>query len=400
MKSYLIRFCIVVTMLVFGIVIGTFGQENIGIWIYIVEQDDLENRVIRLKGDEIQVVLTIPVQSNESLVDMAQPSEIEALSKFYAEGPFGRIPPFTPEQIEEFVNHPNSTKRIVGIEVAPDNEMLALSVRHSKCSSPQYYRCFGVNQVVIWENNTQRIVFENGINSREFFPEWLAVSELDVRIGKMRWITNQMGLLIELDEMRSRGPLNYQLIAVPLSGNILPFEFGSGYIWTIYPDGTGVAAIDDYRALTNDLKFYHFDLDTGQHREERISLGTYFPHFDFGIVYYENYLIFHINHDVAIFESGGGMVVYEPGSGLPLSLIQLNQGVREIQSTPTASRTILQDYDGLLWEVEIVRGELVLEVLVRTPVDFWLLGSNGDLLIQPCGDEGLQWCGKERIRSK
>jgi hypothetical protein len=255
----------------------------------------------------------------------------------------------------------------------------------------------------------QRTVFSMDMNSSKYFGEDRRQQVSEAFISDVQWTQNQESLVIRLgDDFTSKALLNAPIVVVPIIKNYLPFGIGDARTFTLRVANNRIATISrDYsNQLPDTLNLISFNLSTGITSSSKNSIGTYATNPYVGLAYTNDKLLFWIERDIKA-DWGGtfGLLNLSQSSGVVPLPSPLGQPIK-IQSLGKTDIIVLQGKDGTLWRIDIHDNEIQTALLIKEPVRDWVIGRNGEILVQLEGqtnynifDEQGTLIGKVEVQS-
>ncbi len=338
--------------------------------VYVLKQSETDSTVfaIRVSDGKATALFTVSNTQRGIVPQVFPRDELDALSNY-----------LQPNQwhISELV----SQAVVQLIAASPDNQQVAIAVVYSTCFVPQNRLCFSTTQLIIVDaaSGQQKAIINLGSHNTEFI-----VADFDhpeVQLDAMEWMPDQQALVTSIT-YRGYHP-DDAIVILPIDGT-LPFKIGNGTSWAISGDGHQITILSHYNSdkisngFLNTLHVINPDWQTKQFSQASYVL---YPYYISGIVYAGQQIIFQAALDTRKDQGGGGLGLFDTQTGT-YTLALPEQYFRQMQSTPDGSRLVFQNGDDTLSEAVVNGTTVTTKQIIPTPVKSWLLGSDGNLLIQ------------------
>jgi hypothetical protein len=341
--------------------------------VYVLKQTETESSVfaIRVSDGKATALFTVSNTQRGIVPQVFPRDELNALSHYLTTVQHNQW------QISELV----SQAVVQLIAASPDNQQVAITVVYATCFIPQNRVCFSTTKLIIVDAKTglQKTILNLGSHNGEFIEA--DFDRPEVQLKAMEWMPDQKGLITSIT-YRGYHP-DDTIVILPIDGS-LPFKIGDGTSWAVSGDGHQITILAHYNSdkisngFPNTLHVINLDWQTTQYTQSSYVL---YPYYISGIIYAGQKVIFQVAIDTQRDQGGGGLGLFDTQTGT-YSLALPEQYFRQMQSTPDGSRLIFQNGDDILSEATVKGAVITMEQIITTPVKNWILGSDGDLLIQ------------------
>jgi|GEM_PF-6229124 len=394
---------LIILILSFIVWFPSFAQEESNYWVYEIVETDTDYDVMRTNAQDgvIELVTSVPKIPDFSLSAILPHEEVVVAEKWVswvAETWLIRTisEPINSIVADFFDRPPNSY--LVQIAPSPDGSQVAMTVRHYQCTNRE---CFGVTQIVIVDSisRQQSILWSLAMRADSpFFPYcyqefvYYDFFNVDTRIAQIRWTPDQTAIVASIyyDSSSHAFPPDTPLIVIPLIAPEKALVIGNGAQgWVISPDSREIASLSldcDASPRGEDaVRITTLDLDTNQASYQNYPLGITKFMGIFDANYFQGQLVFPVAERPPNSEASWTFQLAKLNLNEDSEMVKLTGAIsefREIRSSLSGKVAVVEEDNGLLWQLKINDTDFDLLPITSAPVTYWQFANDKELVVQ------------------
>ncbi len=341
------------------------GTADSLLYVVVNTEDSHQIRTINVRSGEEQIVVDVPKTQLGVLAEVLPESEKTVLSDYL---------------IQEFgsadLANLSAEVRVQDIVASPDNRQVIAKIVYSRWFN-RYRIGFGTTQLVVFDriDGTESLLFNQGFNDTQFLSEYSSVP--GVFIQHFEWVQEYLFVSITDGNYRGNLPIIVSILRVSVVDGFI-VKIGDGVDWTISSTDDRLIILQTQNRLPNTVVVADFNPELNVMTQSEYVLDSWFID---EFVLADSVVFLSVAFNTIMPEGGGGFAVFDLRSNTH-SMEFPGLHALEIQSSADTSIILVETSDHQLLRVVQTNGEISLQQYIERPVTYWLLGNQGNLLVQ------------------